>query len=301
MNLLRTQIDLRELAGQYANERRVPAATIIKEILHYEILYALSQSGAANHLVFQGGTALRLCYQGTRYSENLDFACGPAFAPECMEPFADLLMREIAKAYCLQVDIKPPALREPDPEEAVPVARWSAKIRIPNADASVKQNQVINIEVASVPAHDPDLVSIAANYPHLPEPLRQMLIVAETREEILADKLVALGARPFLKARDIWDIKFLADNRVQPNFDLVMQKLGDYGWEANDFKAKLEKKLPILATQHTAQAFRQEMIRFVDAQAAGMLANPILTGKYMAKAVELGQELVSELDNRQPA
>ena len=297
MNLFRTQNDLRELAGQYANARRVPAATIIKEILHYEILYALTQSGAASHLVFQGGTALRLCYQGTRYSEDLDFACGPAFAPECMAPFADLLQREIANAYGLQVEINPPAMRKPDPEQTVPVTRWSAKIHIPDADTRLKQNQVINIEVARVPAHDPDMASIVANYPHLPEPLRQMLIVAETRAEILADKLVALGARPFIKARDIWDIKFLSDNQVQPNFDLVRQKLRDDGWHVDDFKAKLKDKLPVLATQDTMLAFRQEMGRFVDERAAGMLANPQLSDRYMAKAIELGRELITDLDN----
>lgn len=44
---MRTANDLRALAGKYATERRIPAATVIKEILHYEILFALNQSGAA--------------------------------------------------------------------------------------------------------------------------------------------------------------------------------------------------------------------------------------------------------------
>lgn len=108
---LRTRTDLLALAGKYANERKVPANTIVKEILHYEILYALTQSGAAAQLTFQGGTALRLCYQGTRYSEDLDFAAGDAFKPDAMVPFADLLRREIGDAYGLQVDIKAPRPR----------------------------------------------------------------------------------------------------------------------------------------------------------------------------------------------
>jgi len=85
---MRTAHDLLALSQQYAQQRRVPAAAIIKEILHYEILFALNESGAATKLTFQGGTALRLCYQGSRYSEDLDFAGGADFDPQTMAPFA---------------------------------------------------------------------------------------------------------------------------------------------------------------------------------------------------------------------
>jgi predicted nucleotidyltransferase component of viral defense system len=47
---------------------------IEKELLHYEILQALSEKGYMDNLVFQGGTALHLCYGAPRLSEDLDFA-----------------------------------------------------------------------------------------------------------------------------------------------------------------------------------------------------------------------------------
>ncbi|GAB3627282.1 hypothetical protein PTE30175_01968 [Pandoraea terrae] len=288
---LRTQTDLLTLAGRYANERRVPASTIIKEILHYEILFALTQSGAASHLAFQGGTALRLCYQGTRYSEDLDFACGKHFAPETMTPFADVLRKEIGDAYGLQVDIRAP--KEKAPSDGVTVSRWSAKVHVPQADPSVAQNQVINIEVASVPAHDVDLVAVAANYPHLPSELRQLIVAAETPNEILADKLVALGARPFLKARDLWDIKFLSDRRIAPNIALIAAKLSDYGWTEQRFKEKLEAKLIELAAPDTVKAFHQEMSRFVDAGVASQLANAALVAGFLRRSRELAIALLS--------
>lgn len=47
--------------------------TIFKEIMHYEILESLfSLQEIQNTLVFQGGTALRLCYNNDRYSEDKD-------------------------------------------------------------------------------------------------------------------------------------------------------------------------------------------------------------------------------------
>src|SRR5947209_17630406 len=51
---------------------------LIKEAIHLHLLSALSDAGVLRHVVFQRGTALRLCYGGERYSEDLDFVCGKA-------------------------------------------------------------------------------------------------------------------------------------------------------------------------------------------------------------------------------
>lgn len=288
---LRNREDLMALAGQYANERRAPATTIIKEILHYEILYALVQGGAAAHLTFQGGTALRLCYKGSRYSEDLDFAGGDAFDTKLMEPFAELLKREIGEAYGLQVDIKSPKPKSAE-VDGVNVDRWSARVQIPQVDPSVPQSQVINIEVASVPAHDVDLVAVAANYRHLPAPHRQLVIVTESRKEILADKMVALGARPFLKARDIWDIKFLTDDKVEVDPELVAKKLVDYQWSEDEFKEKLEQKIEELGTAEAASSFQKEMSRFVDSGVAMQLGNAAVLQGYLRRAKDMAQTVL---------
>src|SRR3954467_14462542 len=51
---------------------------LTKEAIHLHLLSALSEAGVLRRVVFQGGTALRLCYGGERYSEDLDFVCGKA-------------------------------------------------------------------------------------------------------------------------------------------------------------------------------------------------------------------------------
>src|SRR5579864_7391344 len=53
---------------------------LVKEAIHLHLLSAMSEAGILRHAVFQGGTALRLCYGGERYSEDLDFVCGKAGA-----------------------------------------------------------------------------------------------------------------------------------------------------------------------------------------------------------------------------
>ena len=65
-------MNLLQVAQKYANS--IPLkATIAKELLHYDILESLYDNPIGKKLVFQGGTALRLCYRNDRYSEDLDF------------------------------------------------------------------------------------------------------------------------------------------------------------------------------------------------------------------------------------
>ena len=57
---------------------------IEKELLHYDILFALEMEDLLDTLTFQGGTALRLCYGSQRFSEDLDFVGAEREVPECI-------------------------------------------------------------------------------------------------------------------------------------------------------------------------------------------------------------------------
>ena len=46
---------------------------IEKEILHYDILRAMSGAGSLKNLTFMGGTCLRDCHGSPRLSEDLSF------------------------------------------------------------------------------------------------------------------------------------------------------------------------------------------------------------------------------------
>ncbi len=293
----RTAANLTALALRYAAERAAPAGTIIKEILHYEVLYALVESGAARNLVFQGGTCLRLCHQGTRYSEDLDFAGGADFTPASVDPFLNLLQERILGAYGLTLDMK--AKRSPG--EAVSVDRFTIRIQVPQPDPSLPQKQVINVEIASVPSRDPDLLSVGANYDHLPGPLRSMVIVGESKEEILADKVVALAGRPFIKHRDLWDLKFLADQNVQLRPDLVSAKLGDYGIARHAFLSRLEERLLSLQGADVKAAFRGEMSRFVDSKISAALESDAMVQRFLSAAERYGQAAIGALNASSPS
>ena len=71
---------------------------LIKEAIHLHLLSAMSDAGILRHVVFQGGTALRLCYGGDRYSEDLDFVCGKAGAYFTDVEFTELIETALATA-----------------------------------------------------------------------------------------------------------------------------------------------------------------------------------------------------------
>ena len=63
----------------------------VKEAIHLHLLSAMSDAGILRHAVFQGDTALRLCYAGERYSEDLDFVCGKSGSYFTDVEFKDLI------------------------------------------------------------------------------------------------------------------------------------------------------------------------------------------------------------------
>src|SRR6202030_4604022 len=70
---------LKAVIGAFMKQRAIPhemEQNLVKEAIHVHLLSALSEAGVLRHVTFQGGTALRLCYAGERYSEDLDFVCG---------------------------------------------------------------------------------------------------------------------------------------------------------------------------------------------------------------------------------
>ncbi|MGH8455281.1 MAG: nucleotidyl transferase AbiEii/AbiGii toxin family protein [Nevskiales bacterium] len=282
--MIRTRENLLEIAGRHAAEHQSQLATIVKEILHYEILYVLGASGALKNLVFQGGTCLRLCHGGNRYSEDLDFVSVGEIDYKATAKFEERLRGEIAAAYGLKVT----ATHKPaqNPEKRVGISRVTIKVELPAENRSHPQKHIIRIEMAAVPSYDHDLLPVRANYPHLPSPLRSMMLFAETQEEILADKVIAMGARDYIKYRDIWDLKFLQDRNIQLNLAWVEKKLLDYGIARGAFIKRLTERSEFLTRPEAARGFLHEMSRFLDRDIATKLTDPAAAQRCCAPAIE---------------
>ncbi|RDU61494.1 nucleotidyl transferase AbiEii/AbiGii toxin family protein [Helicobacter sp. MIT 14-3879] len=243
-------MDIEKLIQKYPQNLK---DTIFKEIMHYEILESLFNiQDIQNTLVFQGGTALRLCYNNDRYSEDLDFVIHKdrEFNKDFMCYFRDVFSEKIIKKYNLQAEIT-----EPKKDDSI-VQRWSAKVYLPSNNKKTK----INIEIANIPSHSNHFKAIKNNYEELIN--KRIFVQVETLEEILADKILALSQRPYLKFRDLWDIEWLKNNKIQINYDLLSLKIKDY--KCDNFLESLEKRKIELNNPNLEKNFLNEMSRFLD-------------------------------------
>lgn len=284
-------MNLLQIAQKYADS--IPLrATIAKELLHYDILESLYDNPIGKKLVFQGGTALRLCYNNNRYSEDLDFVLdnGSIFELKDMEFFKDFFSRKIKNKYDLEVELDEPK------DDTNLVKKYTAKILL---DFNQGQKARINIEIAQIPSYDNHLIILNNNYPN--EFNVNTIIKAESKKEILADKIIAIVARKHLKFRDFWDIKFLKDSNIKLDKELVKLKIKDY--RIDDYKNKLLDKLSLIQNNNLKQEFEQEMIRFLEPKLFDFTKNSTLFDDIKNSVLELAQESlesnISMKDNTQ--
>ena len=225
---------------------------LMKEAIHLHLLSALSEAGVLQHVIFQGGTALRLCYGGERYSEDLDFVCGKAGAylkdvefdalvDKALETTKRTLQRDF-DIDAAQIALKRPAQPELVKGSDVNVAAWQIVVPVNPTPKTPKSR--IKIEFANVPSYDSKPLTVSAT-PGLVQ-IQDVILNAETPNEILADKAVALTARAALTFRDVWDVWFLLNKLgATPDRQMVLKKFADYG--TPDIAAKANARLDELA------------------------------------------------------
>ena len=192
-------------------------------------LYA--QSGSEN-IIFQGGTALRWVYGGMRFSEDLDFV---TYLPE--KDVENILARTFQKT-------KMACIAQFGAGESEHKRKHGRKQAIKVFFIYRPQNQreriAVKLEFEFLsPGHKPqfrkfilrDLPSVAGLVAggKLIIPYSSSIILAETPEEILSDKIRALYERKYLKGRDIYDIWWLKKQlNVTPKWSKVSEKLVMY-------------------------------------------------------------------------
>lgn len=278
-------MDLLEVAFKYAGNNPL-SLTIAKELLHYDILEILYESPLSKFLVFQGGTALRLCYKNNRYSEDLDFVVnqGFEFKLEDMSFFKENFQKKIALKYGLDIE-----LEEPKNNNNL-VKKYTAKILLPLAN---KQKAKINIEIAQIPSYRNSLRIVNNNYPN--EISVNTLVRVESKEEILADKIIALASREYLKFRDFWDIKFLSDANVFLDLELVKAKIKDYKIE--NFFDKLNDKMALIRKQDLEKDFLNEMSRFLEPKFFDFTQNNSFYKDIQSEVLMVAQKILQDLEN----
>ena len=237
-------------------------SVIEKELLHYDILFALEKGGLLDKLTFQGGTSLRLCYGGNRFSEDLDFAGGKDFSSAMLADMKHCIEKYIGERYGLEVTVKEPKDLKRDPKYSeLRIDKWQIAV-VTSPERKGLPKQKIKVDVANIPAYTREPQSLQINYDFLPDGYSDTLILTESLDEVMADKIISLPSTTrYIRHRDIWDLAWLQQQGATLNMELVKNKVSDYRLE--NFNEVLEDFLERIAGIVSSEAFIAEMKRFL--------------------------------------
>jgi len=263
-----------------------------KELLHHDILREMAEAGLLQNLTFMGGTCLRACYGSNRLSEDLDFTGGADFKREQLMALGDVLISHLKVKYDLAVDVSEPR------RETGNVDTWKLKV-ITHPKQSNIPTQRINIDICAIPSYEPKPMMLLNHY-GIDMGTSGLILQAESREEILANKLVALALRPNrIKNRDLWDIAWLRQQAVDLPLSLVVKKIADHKQTTDGYSVLLEQRMTQLQNDSTHQAsFSQEMRRFLPPEIAKSTVENEQFWEYLCTTVaEEGQRVLRYLSN----
>lgn len=220
--------ELVEVALKHHPEIAGMQGVVEKELLHCELLHALDRGGWLDRLTFQGGSALRLCYGASRLSEDLVFSAAPRFSIESMADLSACL-RKVLSGRGIGMEVESPKAKTSHTTSGTGVCTWRIVCEVLPLNNGIPK-QRINLDIDNAPTYAGGPGAITHNYGVVPE--SRMLVLAQSREEILARKIatfaISVATRSCPRFRDIWDMNWLMGNGTAIRDDLVSAKMNDY-------------------------------------------------------------------------
>lgn len=230
-----------------------------KELLHHDILREMGAAGLLAGLTFIGGTCLRACYGSPQLSEGLDFTGGARFQKSDLADLASVLTARLRERYDLPVQVSEPV------KTGGRVSTWKLSVETRPGRRHLPA-QRIHIDICAIPSHDPRPMMLRNLY-GIDLGTSGLILQAQSRGEILADRVVALAFRENrIKNRDLWDIAWLVQQGTALPVELLPPKVADHGREPSEFRERLRDRLGKLRSDEAVRAdFLKEMQRFLPA------------------------------------
>ncbi|MGB0662421.1 MAG: nucleotidyl transferase AbiEii/AbiGii toxin family protein [Pontibacterium sp.] len=269
---------------------------IEKELLHHDIIDVLIKHGAMQRLTFIGGTSLRMCYNSSRLSEDLDFNGGFDFKPAEFDGLDTEIQTYIQNKYETKVWVNKPAN-----EVLGDTVSWKISIEKESSRPDLPR-QKMHIDVCAIPSFDVEQRALINHY-NVVVPTEGILVPVQSLQETLADKLIALAYRARrIKPRDIWDIVWLKQRGTALSPALVEQKLFARCKQKEDFHQALQAQLnKLMSDEEVRNDFNMEMSRFIPANIKQRTVdNPEYWAYVQGEAGAIASELLSEGNQQKP-
>ena len=259
-----------------------------KELLHHDILREMSSAGLLSGLTFIGGTCLRACYGSPRLSEDLDFTGGSDFKRSDLTELGRVLKETLGTRYGLKVSVSDPV------REQGKVSTWKMIVETRPGRKDLPA-QRIHLDICSIPSHDPRPMMLRTLY-GVDMGTSGLILQAQSREEILADKVIALAFREGrIKNRDLWDIAWLRQQGVELPASLIPLKIHDHRRSKEEFRSLLRERVEELGKSEVLRKdFINEMRRFLPVATAAQTVEQEPYWQYLIQVIreESGGALV---------
>jgi predicted nucleotidyltransferase component of viral defense system len=257
-----------------------------KELLHHDVLRVLSHNNLLANLTFIGGTCLRCCYGGIRLSEDLDFTGGSDLTRASLSEMGQVLIENLNDKYGLLVKVSEPI------KDKGNVDTWKIKVETRPGQKHLPA-QCINIDICAVPSYEKRPMMLLNPY-GVDMGTSGLIIQAQSREEIYADKLMAFALRPNrIKYRDLWDMVWLHQQRLKPKFELIPNKLRDRNYRLEYFLNLFnDRKQSLIENNKISLEFKQEMRRFLSSEQVNQIVEKDNLWDFITYLIEdLGNQL----------
>lgn len=214
-------IDLTNLK-KISQQFQIDEFTVLREYLQIHFLDKFYQQSNLNSTYFKGGTALRLIFGSSRFSEDLDFTS--------LLPVNNI--KGILKQTVKILDAQFPNITIKDVDT---IQGYSAKLYLPTEIS--KQHLTVKLDFSQ----REEVVQTLTSPVETQLPVTSIALVEHlSKEEMLAEKMRALKNRR--KGRDLFDLWFLLSKQTSINQKLIQKKFDFYDdtFNIEDIKRKID-------------------------------------------------------------
>ena len=197
------------------------ARCLVREYLQARILQTLQDRGVFRAWAFQGGTALRLLHQLPRFSEDLDFALAAPGSPHDFRGCLQAVERVFkAEGYEIRITVND---RKTVHSAFANFAGLLSELRL-----SPHRSEALSVRL-ELDTNPPAGAGLATSIVRRHVTLR---LQHHDPASLLAGKLHAVLARPYVKGRDLYDLVWYLSDRAwpAPNLEFLNNALRQTGW-----------------------------------------------------------------------
>ncbi|MBU0998674.1 nucleotidyl transferase AbiEii/AbiGii toxin family protein [Patescibacteria group bacterium] len=192
---------------ELSKQLKINDSVIVREYYQLIFLKELYEEKYSEHIFFKGGTAIRLIFRGSRFSEDLDFTVEGK--PENFNIFVVKFFKKLEKLYDFSFKKR----------KTITGERYLLTTNSSTGDYKIFINLDFSFREKVL---TPTRAIIKTSYPVIFTSFVNCL----SKEEILAEKIRAIMTRD--KGRDIYDLWFLLSQNIPIRSGLIRKKLEYY-------------------------------------------------------------------------